>query len=91
MKTKKIKYIISFFCLILFSNLGSADELLEKKYFLTNEIVELISSNPDQAIKIAQHLLSKPSVTNQEKAKINFLLAKCYIVKGDYSSALNFL
>lgn len=91
LKTKKITYLVSFFCLILFSNLGNADELLEKKYFLTNEIVELISSNPDQAIKIAQHLLSKPSITNQEKAKINFLLAKCYIIKGDYSSALNFL
>lgn len=75
----------------MFSNLGKADELLEKKYFLTNEIVELISSNPEEAIKIAQHLLSKPSITNQEKAKVNFLLAKCYIIKGDYSSALNFL
>ena len=44
MKIKNIKYIISFFCLILFSNHGKADELLEKKYFLTNEIIELISS-----------------------------------------------
>ena len=70
MKTKKIKYIISFFYLILFSNLGKADELLEKNFFLTTEIVELISSNPNEAIKIAQHLLSKPSITNQEKAKV---------------------
>lgn len=75
----------------MFSNLGKADELLEKNFFLTTEIVELISSNPNEAIKIAQHLLSKPSITNQEKAKVNFLLAKCYIVIGDYSSALKFL
>jgi AraC-like DNA-binding protein len=89
LQQNKLKYIFVFF--LLFQITGTAQELLEKKHFLTNEIVESISSNPNQAIKIAQHLLSKPSISNDEKAKINFLLAKIYCVKGDYSSALNFL
>ncbi|MGL2967587.1 helix-turn-helix domain-containing protein [Flavobacterium sp. XGLA_31] len=59
--------------------------------YLSENIENLINSNPDQALKIAQHLLSKTNTTNQEKAKINFFISKAYKVKGDYSSALNFL
>lgn len=61
------------------------------KHYLSDDIENLISSNPDQALKIAQYLLSKTNTSNAEKARINFLISRAYIVKGDYSSALNFL
>jgi hypothetical protein len=67
-----------------------SQSLLNKQY-LSNDIEHLLNSNPDQALKIAQHLLSKTNITNDEKAKINFLISKTYKIKGDYSSALNFL
>lgn len=59
--------------------------------YLSKNIESLINSNPDQALKIAQHLLGKTNTTTKEKAKINFSISKAYKVKGDYSSALNFL
>jgi hypothetical protein len=58
--------------------------LLNKQY-LSNDIEHLLNSKPDQALKIAQHLLSKTNITNNEKAKINFLISKTYKVKGDYN------
>lgn len=61
------------------------------KHYLSDDIENLINSNPDQALKIAQYLLSKTNTTNTEKARINFLISKAYLVKGDYNSALNFL
>lgn len=83
-------------CLILFILTGffpisaNAQNFLNQHY-LADDIEHLINSNPDQALKIAQHLLSKTNTTNREKAKINFLISKAYRAKGDYSSALNFL
>ena len=62
-----------------------------KKHRLSVEIEELIYSKPDEALKIAQHLLSRTSITDYEKAKINLLIAKTYYIKGDYGSALTFL
>ena len=66
-------------------------QILMNQHFLANDIESLINSNPDQSLKIAQHLLSKTTITYSEKAKVNLLIAKAYKVKGDYSSALNFL
>ncbi|NNT73229.1 helix-turn-helix domain-containing protein [Flavobacterium sp. IMCC34852] len=63
----------------------------ENKHHLTGDIERLINSNPDQALKVAQYLLSKTGISNKEKAHVNFLISKAYKVKGDYSSALNFL
>jgi len=75
---------------VFFSNAIHSQSILNKQY-LSHDIEHLINSNPDQALKIAQHLLSKTNITNSEKAKINFLISKAYKVKGDYSSALIFL
>lgn len=82
-----------FYFLLLFGLLNSnsnAQSFLNKNY-LTDDIEKLLNSNPDQALKIAQYLLSKTNTSNNEKARVNFLISKAYIVKGDYSSALNFL
>ncbi len=48
---------------------------------------ELIYSNPDEAIKIAQHLL-KTNKNAQEKTVTKLLLAKSYLVKGDYNQSI---
>jgi AraC-like DNA-binding protein len=92
-----MKYLIDlnryFYFLLLFGFLHSnsnAQPFLNKHY-LADDIENLVNSNPDQALKIAQYLLSKTNTTNQEKSKVNFLISKAYKVKGDYSSALNFL
>ena len=85
---------IKVFCFILiigfFQSNIRAQSLLNQHY-LSNDVESLINTNPDQALKIAQHLLSKTNITYAEKAKVNFFISKAYKVKGDYSSALNFL
>ncbi|WP_179006738.1 helix-turn-helix domain-containing protein [Winogradskyella forsetii] len=50
---------------------------------------EFVNSNPDESIKIAEHLL-KTSSENQGKAMANLLLSQCYMIKGDYNRALNY-
>ena len=87
---EKCKYFLCIIFFVLFSNTMYSQSLLNKQY-LSNDIEHLLNSNPDQALKIAQHLLSKTNIKNDEKAKINFLISKTYKIKGDYSSALNFL
>lgn len=84
------KYFYCFLLIVLFQTNSKSQSLLNQHY-LSNDIEKLIHSNPEQALKISQHLLSKTNITNEEKAKINFLIAKAYKIKGDYSSALNFL
>jgi len=94
MGEKYYSLVSKYFCFVLlfvfFQTNSKAQSLLNQNY-LSNDIEKLIYSNPEQALKIAQHLLSKTNVTNIEKAKINFLIAKAYRIKGDYSSALIFL
>ena len=87
---EKYTYFLYIIFFVLFPNSMHSQALLNKEY-LSNDIEHLLNSKPDQALKIAQHLLSKTNITNNEKAKINFLISKTYKVKGDYSSALNFL
>jgi hypothetical protein len=62
-----------------------------QRHNLKNEVKELMYSNPNQAVKIAEHLLSIPSITVEEKAKVNLLIAKTYYAKGDFSAALKSL
>jgi AraC-like DNA-binding protein len=83
-----------FFYLILalgFFQMSVNAQSFLNKHYLSEDVKNLIHSNPDQALKIAQYLLSKTNTDNREKAKVNFLISKAYFVKGDYSSALNFL
>ena len=65
-------------------------QILNKNY-LADDVENLVNSNPNQALKIAQYLLSKTNTSDTDKSRINFLISKAYIAKGDYSSALNFL
>lgn len=51
---------------------------------------ELIYSNPDEAIKIADHII-KTSLDPQKKALSNLIFTKSYLVKGDYSNAIKYI
>lgn len=77
--------IFGFLCISL-----SAQTPLQK-HNLNKEVEELMYSNPNQAVKIAQHLLSNPAITEEDKAKVNLLIAKAYLAKGDLSASLKSL
>lgn len=51
---------------------------------------ELVFSNPDESIKIANHLLKKPQ-SEENIAVLNLLLTRGYITKGDYNKSLDYL
>jgi AraC-like DNA-binding protein len=70
---------------------SSNGQSMVNKHYLSDDVEHLINSNPDQALKIAQYLLIKSTTSDKEKAKVNLLISKAYLVKGDFSSALNFL
>lgn len=54
---------------------------------LSKKANELIYANPDEAIKIGEHII-KTLDNKKDKAKINLLIAKSYRVKGDYDNAI---
>lgn len=77
---KRISYVFLCLCL-LFSTTFFAqnNQLLEKAE-------ELIYSNPDEAIKISEHII-KSAQDAQTRNHINFILSKSYLVKGDFNNA----
>lgn len=85
--SKKWVYIIilGFLCTSIFAQTPI------KKLNLNKEVEELMFSNPNQAIQVAQHLLNNPSVSQENKAKVNLLIAKAYMAKGDLSASLKSL
>ncbi len=89
MKLYSLKYYFSLIALLFSLVCFSQSE--NKELLLNQNAKELMNSNPEQAINITKLLLSKPSITPSETAKINFLTAKIYKAKGDYSNALQFL
>jgi AraC-like DNA-binding protein len=77
--------IFGFLCTSLFAQTPI------NKHNLNKEVEELMYSNPNQAVKIANHLLSNPGITEEEKAKVNLLIAKTFYAKGDFSASLKSL
>lgn len=57
---------------------------------LSGKAYELVCSDPNEAIKIGEHLL-KNSHTNAEKTDYNLLIAKSYLTKGNYNNALQYV
>lgn len=80
--------------LFIFTWIASSDTVMaqavSKQQLLFNESEEMVYSKPDEALKVAQHLL-KNANSGKENAKINLLLAKIYEAKGDYNNALIYL
>lgn len=66
-----------------------SQENTEEKLLLV-KAKELVYSNPDETIKIANHLLKK-SVSAENKAAINVLLSNSYISKGDFNTSLSYI
>jgi AraC-like DNA-binding protein len=89
MKLYSLKYYFSLIALLFSLVCFSQSE--NKELLLNQNAKELMYSNPEQAINITKLMLSKPSITPSEEAKINFLTAKIYKAKGDYSNSLHFL
>ncbi len=65
-------------------------QTMSKQELLFRESEELIYSKPNEALKVGLHLLKRVT-SSKEKAKVNFLLARIYEVKGDYNNALTYL
>ena len=61
-----------------------------KRESLFKESRELVYSKPDDALKIALHLLNG-NVSEIEKTRIYFLISEIYKVKGDHTNVLNYL
>lgn len=61
-----------------------------KRESLFKESEALIYSKPDEALKIAFHLLNG-NISDIEKTKIHFLIAVIYKAKGDHKNVLNYL
>lgn len=53
---------------------------------LVIKALELIYSNPDEAIKIAEHI-HKNSQENQAKTEASLIIGESYLVKGDFDNA----
>lgn len=77
----KFKFLVGLSLFILYS-----PSFYSQENDLAAKAEELIYSNPDEAIKIAKHIL-KNSHGAEEKAKINVILGKSYLAKGDYNQA----
>lgn len=75
--------ILSVIYLVLSTSMFSQEDnlLLKAK--------DLVYSSPDEAIKIADHIL-KTSRIPQEKASANNILSESYFVKGNYNEAIVF-
>ncbi|WP_191858950.1 helix-turn-helix domain-containing protein [Hanstruepera ponticola] len=67
-------------CLLSFNVFSQQDNLISKAS-------ELVYSNPDEAIKIAE-LILKTSQDSQDNAHARLLLAKSYLVKGAFNEAV---
>jgi AraC-like DNA-binding protein len=92
-RMKWLSHIVRYcfiFLFVLFKTNSGAQTSLNRQY-LSDDIENLLYSNPDQALKIAQYVLSKTNISGKQKARVNYLISKAYTVKGDYSSAMNFL
>ena len=86
MKQHYLCFSIRFPLIGLFLSLLFVTSVYSQENDLTVKAEELIYSNPDEAIKIAEHIL-KNSKNPDTKALINLILGKSYLAKGDYNQA----
>ncbi|ESU22684.1 hypothetical protein FEDK69T_19420 [Flavobacterium enshiense DK69] len=82
-------FVVLVACAVFFSVTVGAQNTIDEP-LLFKESEALVFSKPDEALKVAQHLLSK-TTSETEKSQINLLIAEIYKVKGDYSKALVYL
>lgn len=94
MRNIVFKLYLLFFLIITF---GLAPETIIGQTLNTqqNSIIsaseKLIFSNPNEAIKIAIQLSKNENNSNFERAEINYILSKAYLIKGDNNNSLKTL
>lgn len=83
---ESLKHIIAILFILLFG-LPVYSQENENIDILIKKAGELIYSNPNESIKIGNHLL-KRDCTDEEISEINLLIAESYNTKGDYNNVL---
>ena len=89
-----MKYCFTHVCkqtvlIIILVSLANSVSLFAQKNDLIIKAQELLYSNPDEAIKIGEHIL-KIAANPESKIRPNLLLTRGYLVKGDYDKAVTF-
>ncbi|MFC0605449.1 helix-turn-helix domain-containing protein [Winogradskyella pulchriflava] len=83
---------ISFYKYLCLVGLYASLCYVSKGYAQQNDLIikakELIFSDPDESIKITEHLL-RASKEPKERANLNLLIAKSFLVKGNYAKAIS--
>lgn len=74
---------------VLCLSLGFTFQVCAQQEDLAVKAKEFVYSNPNESIKIAEHLL-KTSHSSQGKAIANLYLSKSYLVKGDYNKSISY-
>lgn len=87
LKPGGIAYQIIF--MLFVSTVSFSQENAEEKLLLL-KANELAFSDPDETIKIANHLLKKVK-SEENSAAINLLIARSYDTKGDYFKSVNYV
>ncbi len=64
-----------------------ADTIFSQQSDLSSTAQKLVYSNPDEAIKISEHIL-KTLQDIDKKAPINLMISRSFFVKGDYNNAI---
>lgn len=80
--------LINLIVFLSFNKIYAQDFIKHESLF--NESKDLVYSKPDDALKIAMHLL-KGNISEVERARIYFLISEIYKVKGDHTNVLNYL
>lgn len=78
----KFTVLTFFLCVsVVFSQTKETDRLLQQSF-------ETVYSNPDESLKVSQHVLKNTSV-NSQKAKAFLLSSVAHYTKGEYDQALS--
>lgn len=77
-------------CFMLMANAALYSQENSEEKILQVKAAELAFSNPDETIKIANHLLKKPQ-SDENITALNLLISRGYITKGDYNKSLDYV
>lgn len=84
-----MRFLIQIFLICLgFCTIAQAQENSEPETLLA-KAYELVPNNPEQAIKIGEHL-SKNADSSLRNSDADFLIAESHLAKGNYAQALTF-
>lgn len=91
-RTKKPFFKLTIACCttaMLFVSTSMFSQKNAEEKMLLIKANELVYSNPDETIKIVNHLLKAGSSENA--SELNLILSNSYITKGDYNKSVNYI